>query len=546
MRPLPATCLLAASLLPAVAAGGEVAFVEKSVPKLVREVGAKWKQANGALECGGVHNFLYAGKTLGPGDFHVRARLAIANLRSSAASFALGGHSNFGFDGRGGQLFVEGPLLGGGARMLGPNAPFLAEGKPFVFEAVRKGDEITFLINGKEAHRMPFKATGNLAFGFRPWRSTMRISEFAAEGNLVDPPKPLEGQVDVFISGTDGYHTYRIPAVIVTPKGTILAFCEGRKKSSSDTGDIDIVLKRSTDGGKTWGKMQVVADHGPHVIGNPCPVVDRTTGTIWMPLTRNRGDEPEHLIKKGVSREPRTVWLTKSTDDGLTWAEPVNISETTRKPHWRWYATGPGVGIQLKSGRLVVPCDHSDHSDPKLHPFGSHVIYSDDHGATWRLGGVIRDKVNECQVVELADGSLMMNMRSYAGKRRRAISISTDGGLTWTPPALDQTLIEPVCQASFLRYTLAGVHDRNRLLFSNPASTRRVNMTVRLSYDEGKTWPVAKTINPGPSAYSCLTVLPDLTIGCLYERGERHAYEKISFARFTLEWLTDGADKIAR
>ncbi len=226
--------------------------------------------------------------------------------------------------------------------------------------------------------------------------------------------------------------------------------------------------------------MQVVADQGPHVIGNPCPVVDRTTGTIWMPLTRNRGDEPESQIMKGTTTEPRTVWLTKSTDDGLTWSEPVNISDTTRKPHWRWYATGPGVGIQLKSGRMVIPCDHSDHSDPKAHPYRSHVIYSDDHGATWKLGGVIADKVNECQVV--------------------------------------------------LRYTLAGPQDKNRLLFSNPASTSRVNMTVRLSYDEGKTWPVARAINPGPSAYSCLTVLPDLTIGCLYERGDRGAYERITFA----------------
>ncbi|HUT35951.1 MAG TPA: sialidase family protein [Planctomycetota bacterium] len=535
--------LVAAALLPAMA-GGEVAFVEKGAAKLVREVGAKWKQAEGALECGGVSNFLYAGKALGPGDFHVKARLAISGLKSSAASFVLEGHSHFGFDGRGGQFFVEGPLLGGSARMLKPNAGFLAEGKPFLFEAIRKGDEIVFLIDGKEAHRTPFKPTGDVSFGFRPWRSTMQISEFAAEGNLTDPPKPLEGQVEVFTSGTDGYHTYRIPAVIVTPKGTILAFCEGRKKSSSDTGDIDIVLKRSTDGGKTWGKMQVVADHGPHVIGNPCPVVDRSTGTIWMPLTRNRSDEPEGHIMKGTTSEPRTVWLTKSTDDGLTWSEPVNISDTTRKPHWRWYATGPGVGIQLKSGRMVIPCDNSDHSDPKKHPYGSHVIYSDDHGATWKLGGTITDKVNECQVAELADGTLMMNMRSYAGKHRRAVSTSNDGGLTWAPPALDEALVEPVCQASFLRYTLAETHGKNRLLFSNPASASRVNMTVRLSYDEGRTWPVAKTINPGPSAYSCLTVLPDMTIGCLYERGDRGAYEKITFARFPLDWLTDGADRI--
>ncbi len=535
------------------AAGGEpeeAVFAEKGAPRLVREVGAAWKRGEGFLECGGVNNLLLAGKALGPGDFHVRARLAVAALKGSAASFVLNATSHFGFDGRDGQLFVEGPLCGGATRLLGPNAALLAEGKPFLFEAVCKGSELAFLIDGKEAHRMPFKATGIIVFGFRPWRSKMQVSDFSASGNLRDLPKPPEGQVDVFVSGTDGYHTYRIPAVIVTPKGTVLAFCEGRKNSSSDTGDIDIVMKRSTDGGKTWSAMQVVADQGPHVIGNPCPVVDRSTGTIWMPLTRNRGDEPEPQIMKGVTTEPRTVWLMKSTDDGLTWSQPVNISETTRRPHWRWYATGPGVGIQLKTGRMVIPCDHSDHSDAKKHPYGSHVIYSDDAGATWKLGGTIPERVNECQAVELADGSLMMNMRSYAGKNRRAVATSRDAGLTWTEPTLDEALIEPVCQASFLRCTLAGPHDKDRLLFSNPASTSRIMMTVRLSYDEGKTWPISNVLWLGPSAYSCLTVLPEPstslgpgpTIGCLYERGDRHPYEKITFARFSLEWLTSGAD----
>ncbi len=357
---------------------------------------------------------------------------------------------------------------------------------------------------------------------------------------------PLKDQVDVFTSGTDGYHTFRIPAIIVAPNGDLLAFCEGRKRGRGDAGDIDIVMKRSADGGKTWSRMQVVADHGPHTIGNPCPVVDGNT--IFLLLTRNRGNESERAIMQGKTREPRTVWLTKSTDNGHTWSETVNISATTRKPHWRWYATGPGVGIKLRlgrfKGRLVIPCDHSDHSSGG-HPYRSHVIYSDDHGATWRLGGVAADRCNECQVVELADGSLMLNMRSYHGKGRRAIATSTDGGLTWTPPRLDDELIEPVCQASFLRYTLEGPQDKNRLLFSNPASRRREKMTVRLSYDEGQSWPVARVVWPGPAAYSCLVVLPDMAIGCFYERGTRHPYEHITFARFTLAWLTDGADRIA-
>ena len=346
-------------------------------------------------------------------------------------------------------------------------------------------------------------------------------------------------QVDVFTAGTDGYHTFRIPAVIVSKKGTLLAFCEGRKNNRSDTGNIDLVLKRSFDGGKTWQPMQVVADFGPDTIGNPCPVVDRNTGTIWLPLTKNLGHETQKQIEAGESKENRTVWIAKSTDDGATWAKPIEITEAVRDPNWTWYATGPGCSIQLQSGRLVVPCDFRERGTKAL---GSHVIYSDDAGRNWKIGGVIKPNVNECQIVERADGSLMMNMRSYHGKNRRAVAISKDRGLTFGEVKLDETLIEPVCQASFLRYSLAK-EGKNRLLFSNPASTKREKMTVRLSYDEGETWPVSKLLYGGPSAYSALVVLPDRTIGCLYEQGTKSAYETIRFARFNLEWLTDGKDR---
>lgn len=339
-------------------------------------------------------------------------------------------------------------------------------------------------------------------------------------------------QVDVFVAGKDGYHTYRIPAVIVTPKGTVLAFCEGRKKGTSDTGDIDLLLKRSFDGGKTWQAQQLVWDDGPNTVGNPCPVIDRSTGTIWLPLTRNLGGDTEKKIEDGTSKGTRTIWVTKSTDDGATWAKPVEITATAKDPKWTWYATGPGCGIQLKSGRLVIPCDHRIGGSRAMR---SHVLISDDHGATWKLGGVLGEKTNECQVIEREDGSLLLNMRSYHGKDRRAVATSKDGGLTWSEVKLDEALVEPVCQASLLRYPGKG-----RVLFANPASTKREKMTVRLSSDDGATWPVAKLLHAGPAAYSALAVLPDGAVGCLYERGRKSAYETITFARFPLEWLTDG------
>lgn len=369
----------------------------------------------------------------------------------------------------------------------------------------------------------------------------------AVTGNLreADLQTGPEGQVDVFTSGTEGHHTYRIPSVIVSKKGTVLAFCEGRKRGRSDSGDINMVVKRSFDGGKTWGPMQIIWDDAGNTCGNCCPVVDEATGTIWLLLTWNRGDDQEGRIIAGKSKDVRRPYVCHSTDDGKTWSKPVNLSQTCRDPDWGWYATGPGVAIQLKrgkhKGRLVCPANHSNRKY-KDHNYGSHVIYSDDGGKTWRRSKPIRPGCNESQVVELADGTLMMNMRSYAPRGRRAIATSTDGGQTWGKVWFHRELPEPTCHASFLRYTTVRDGGKNRLLFSNPPTTGgRVRMTVRLSYDEGKTWSVSRLIYKGSSAYSCLTVLPDKSIGLLYERD---GYKKITFARFALDWLTGGKDNV--
>jgi sialidase-1 len=362
------------------------------------------------------------------------------------------------------------------------------------------------------------------------------LAQVAATPNSARTPAASEPvHTDVFRAGEDGYHSYRIPSVIVSTKGTLLAFSEGRKESRRDQSPTDRVLKRSADGGRTWLPMQVVVKAVPDAAMDPCPVVDRTTGVIWMVYDYwpqgFKGKETKGLGPDAVSR-----WVTHSADDGVTWSTPVNITQTTKKAHWSGVAHGPGVGIQTRSGRLVVPTNQ--HSDGLT----CMILSSDDHGKTWQLGGEIGPEVGESQVVELADGSYMLNMRSYRGKQRRAISTSSDGGKTWSPIRDDPTLIEPRCQASFIRYTLAAEHGRNRLLFSNPASEKlRENGPVRLSYDEGQTWPVARTLVPGSFAYSCLTVLPDMSIGCLYETD---TYGRIRFARFTLDWLSEGKDRI--
>jgi sialidase-1 len=351
---------------------------------------------------------------------------------------------------------------------------------------------------------------------------------------------------DVFVSGTNGYDTYRIPALIVTGKGTVLAFCEGRKNNRSDTGDIDLLVKRSRDSGKTWSGPEIVWDDGANTCGNPCPVVDQTTGVVWLPMTWNHGQDNESKIKSSTGKDTRRVFITHSTDDGRTWAAPREITDAVKRPEWRWYATGPGVGIQLTQrdwkGRLLIPCDHSHVSPDDPTGYGSHAIFSDDHGETWRLGGTIGPAVNECQVVELADGTLLMNLRNYdRSKTTRALATSMDGGMTWSAVSHDPALVEPVCQASFLRYTRHSRESGNRLLFSNPAHAetgQRRDMTVRMSCDEDRTWPVSRLLRPGPAAYSCLAVLPDGHVACLFEAGAKHPYERIILAYFSRDWLT--------
>ena len=349
-----------------------------------------------------------------------------------------------------------------------------------------------------------------------------------------NPPAELT-QKDVFVSGQEGYHTFRIPALLVTQQGDLLAFCEGRKTSRSDHGDLDLVMKRSTDQGLTWGDLEIIHEEGGNqkiTIGNPCPVVDQTTGVIWLPFCRNNND----------------VFMMSSNDEGKTWSTPKEITADVKQADWGWYATGPGIGIQLTRGahrgRMVIPCDHRKVKHGKTVRF-SHVFFSDDHGKTWQLGGAVAEHTNECQVIELNDGRLMINSRNYSevdGNQKergskRAVAISSDGGISWQDLRFDETLIEPVCQASLIKHS----HDQFRpapILFSNPASpTKRHRLTVRLSRDEGKTWPTARVIHEGIAAYSCLTVLPDRSVGCLYEAGDQAPSERIRFARFPLTWL---------
>ena len=361
----------------------------------------------------------------------------------------------------------------------------------------------------------------------RQWLYFFCLASLAASAGMVKTP--------VFIGGEEGYACYRIPAIIMAPSGDLLAFAEGRKDDCGDHGDIDLVMRRSTDRGGSWGALQVVYEEGDTqkvTIGNPCPVVDRDTNTIWMPFCRDNTD----------------VFMTKSLDDGATWAAPVEITDSVKRKGWTWYATGPGVGIQLHqgshAGRLLIPCDHREPVDGKKMEM-SHCFYSDDQGTTWQLGESVGLHTDECQAVELADGRVLINMRNYWARSgdqpdkggMRVTAWSGDGGATWSELAFDEELPSPVCQASITRLGADGGGDA-LLLFSNPAHTkRRIQMTVRMSPDGGGTWPVARELFAGPAAYSCLVALGKDEAGCLYERGLKNPYQQIVFARFSRDWL---------
>jgi len=336
----------------------------------------------------------------------------------------------------------------------------------------------------------------------------------------------------VFRSGTEGYHTFRIPALIRTP-GRLIAFCEGRLNDRSDSGEIDLVMKYSVDEGVTWSPLAVVAHDAGFTCGNPAPVYEARSGKLVLVWTKNLASARENRILTGED-PPRTVWVMDSRDEGATWSAPVEISATASKPEWRWYATGPCHAIQLKSGRLLVPANHS--LGPEFAGWHSHVIFSDDGGATWAIGGIHEGFTNESTVAELPDGRVYQNMRSYTGENRRRVSYSEDGGLTWSADQSDPALVEPVCQASALS---DGV--RSLLLFSNPASASREKMTVRASGDGGATWPNAVELYAGPSAYSDLAFLNETTVACVYERGTQSAYEEIVVTRIPLDRLAPEA-----
>lgn len=377
------------------------------------------------------------------------------------------------------------------------------------------------------------------------------VAVVAATLSVVGPSPAgpsAEDPVTVFQSGTAGYHTFRIPAVVRTRGGALLAFAEGRRGGAGDAGDIDLVLRRSTDGGRTWGPLRTVGDNGPNTFGNPAPVVDPRTGRVVLLSTHNAGTATEQQILRGEvpPEASRRVFVQHSDDDGVSWSAPAEVTATAKRADWRWYATGPGHAIALRrgphAGRLVVPANHSaappaGSSDTGAEPkyYGAHLLISDDGGATWRIGAEDSTpdgwvNANESTVAQLPDGRLYVNTRDQNGAAEgsRAATYSHDGGDSYEAPfAPRPDIVGPVVQGSTLQV------DGGPLLLSLPGDPgARRDLTVRASADGGRTWPRTILVAEGPAAYSDLVALNGRTVGLLYENGQAGPYEAITFRRF--------------
>lgn len=354
--------------------------------------------------------------------------------------------------------------------------------------------------------------------------------------------------VDVFRSGAEGYASIRIPSIIVARGGAVLAFAEGRQRNA-DQARNDILFKRSLDGGATWGLLQCLHDDGEHSLNNPTAVVERSSGRVWLFYQRIPGHLKEHsaAIETGYSGtniyRNLVMW---SDDEGAHWSAPVDVTATTkRRERATTLASGPGIGIQLTRGahrgRLIIPFNEGP-----FWQWNNFAVFSDDQGRSWRMGENVpgaflpdaklgtRSQINEVQMVELSDGSVRLNSRSFAGAKLRKTSVSRDGGVSWSPVQDVPELRDPSCNASILRYSFDDARGQGRILYSGPDSTKREQGTVYLSLDDGATWPRKRVLWPGSFAYSVLTRLADGNVGCLFETDN---YGRIVLGKFPISWL---------
>ena len=373
--------------------------------------------------------------------------------------------------------------------------------------------------------------------------------------------RPIFKKSVLFKEQTDGYTLYRIPGIVVTRENTILAYCEGRKFRNADRGEIEILMRRSTDRGKTFSPPFQVAHLGPRLPRNPVLPPGKEgkdmggpdEQTVNNPVAIATHSGRIHLV---YCVEYMRCFIIHSDDDGKTWSSPREITkalDTCRSViDWQAIATGPGHGIELTSKRLVVPIWLADYRPTRTTKGVATTLVSDDGGTTWSTEEISMIGGGEANVVELSDGSVMLTTRNGDPRQRRLVSFSDDGGTGWSSPDIIKEIKEPGCMAGVTSLRSHTGEDA-AILFSNVQVTKRKhsarkNLTIHVSHDDGMSWSTSKTIEPGPSAYSDLAVLDDGTILCFYESGiaqpkiKRNrdwAYANLTLARFNLAWIKE-------
>lgn len=349
-------------------------------------------------------------------------------------------------------------------------------------------------------------------------------------------------ETHVVLEPDSKYASMRIPALVLTPKQTLIAFCEGRIGNASDWADMNLIMRRSTDGGKTWSEIKVLDTMRQGPVGNPTPIVDER-GVV-------------HLL---YQKDYKEAWYIQSVDDGKSWSQPRNITAVYDqfKPEYNWkvLAPGPGHGIRLHSGRLLAAVWLAD--SRKLTPRRSHspscvaTIYSDDHGQTWHRGAIVADSSalipnpNESQPVELSDNRVLMSIRNPSLLKRRAFSVSTDGIAGWSPARYADELFDPTCMASIIRVNDWKPQGKPAIVFVNPDSRNiekhpRANLSASISFDDGNTWNLHQVLSTGPAGYSDMAAGPGGVIYCLYETNTQQNKGfnySLVLRKFNTKWL---------
>jgi len=496
---------------------------------------------------------LITDKMIDAGPFSLDAQLILEKLDGTAASVWIGPNLNFGLDSRSGHFFVEGSRIGK-TKMLTATKDHLQAKVPFRFFARRDaknkleigiGDQVLYTEQSVKG------AIGEIVF--RPHRNQMDILSIQLTGNL-SPSPTARPAVVIHAQGNNDCHTTRIPGIARTKAGTLLGVYDLRYNSRRDLqGHMDIGLSRSTDGGKTWEPPRPIMDMGEfgglaqdlNGCSDPNILVDETTGEIFVSAVWTHGKPGTHQwVGKGSEpgldiTKSSQFMVVRSTDDGKTWSPPENWTKKLKNPEWHLFAPAPGNGITLTDGTLVMPTQGRDATGV---PF-SNMMFSTDHGKTWTVSNHARENTTECAIAELSNGALMLNMRDNRNRtdksetNGRAVGVTTDRGKTWTVHSSDHgALPEPVCMASLIAHTLPD--GRRVLFFSNPNSkTQRKNMTVRISFDDGKTWPKEKQIllDHRGGAYSSLVIVDEKTLGILYESSRADLiFQTIKLSEFDL------------